>query len=347
MPDQQTEDALLSQDSWPRARAKLSQTEHGRGFLSAWDVFMAAHGHHCRGELELFNARWAETPNYILGLVRGYLRAIDQCSPLENQRRLAQERQQLTEQCLRRLKNPIKRWLFSRALRRAQKLAVNREEWKNQAVRHIAVLRRILLALGEGLWSEGVLAQPDDIFFLEVEEVGPAASGQARFDVRAVIGERRKEYERNLVLAPPPVVVGRFGPNTPGTPAADAADASAHVLEGIPVYPGRVTGAARVILRADDHEQVRPGEILVAPFTDPAWTPYFVPAAGVVIDQGGILSHGSIVAREYGLPAVTNVGSATRIIRTGDLVQVDGNCGRVRILERGRLGWDMSAGEKP
>jgi pyruvate,water dikinase len=90
-----------------------------------------------------------------------------------------------------------------------------------------------------------------------------------------------------------------------------------------------------VILRAHDHEQVLPGEILVAPFTDPAWTPYFVTAAGVVMEQGGILSHGSIVAREYGLPAVTNAGSATRIIRTGDLVQVDGNHGRVTVLARG------------
>jgi len=101
------------------------------------------------------------------------------------------------------------------------------------------------------------------------------------------------------------------------------------------VFPGLVTGLARVIMRTNDHEQVLPGEILVAPFTDPAWTPYFIPAAGVVVDQGGILSHGSIVAREYGLPAVTNVGSATRIIRTGDRVQVDGNLGRVTILEGG------------
>jgi pyruvate,water dikinase len=106
------------------------------------------------------------------------------------------------------------------------------------------------------------------------------------------------------------------------------------VLKGIPVFPGIIAGQARVILRADDHEQVLPGEILVAPFTDPAWTPYFLPAAGVIMDLGGILSHGSIVAREYGLPAVTNVGSATEVIRTGDLVEVDGAAGQVRILRR-------------
>jgi phosphoenolpyruvate synthase/pyruvate phosphate dikinase len=79
-------------------------------------------------------------------------------------------------------------------------------------------------------------------------------------------------------------------------------------------------------------EQVLPGEILVAPFTDPGWTPYFIPAAGIVMDQGGLLSHGSIVAREYGIPAVVNVGPATKIIKTGQMIQVDGNAGRVRIL---------------
>jgi rifampicin phosphotransferase len=94
------------------------------------------------------------------------------------------------------------------------------------------------------------------------------------------------------------------------------------------------TGPARVILRADVSEQVRPGEILVVPFTDPAWTPYFIPAAAVVMDQGGVLSHGSIVARELGLPAVTSTLAATRLIRTGDLLQVDGTAGRVTIVAR-------------
>ncbi|HVM49607.1 MAG TPA: PEP-utilizing enzyme [Candidatus Acidoferrum sp.] len=101
------------------------------------------------------------------------------------------------------------------------------------------------------------------------------------------------------------------------------------------VSPGVVTGRARLVLRTDNHAQVLPGEILVAPFTDPAWTPYLVSAAGVVMDQGGVLSHGSIVAREYGLPAVTNLGSATQLIRTGDWIQVDGDGGRVTILQRG------------
>jgi pyruvate,water dikinase len=326
-----TEAAVSSEKSWPELRRRLGLTEHGRKFLAAWDAFMTEHGHHCRGELELFNGRWSETPDYILGLVRGYLRALGPADPLENQRRLAEERERLTVQCRTRLKNPIKRWIFSHSLRRAQELIVYREKLKSQLVRKFAILRRILLTLGQRLQEQGSLSCRDDIFFLEVSELEPVASGGALFDWRERIELRRREYAQNLKLNPPRVVNGRFDPHAPAWPVANT---DAKLLDGIPVSPGVVTGSARVILRADDHEQVLAGEILIAPSTDPAWSPYFITAAGLVMEQGGILSHGSVVAREYGLPAVTNVAAATRVIRTGDVVQVDGNRGRISVLKR-------------
>jgi phosphohistidine swiveling domain-containing protein len=329
--DSDTEAAVSSENNWPEVFARLCRTEHGRKFLVAWDAFMSEHGHHCRGEFELSNARWSETPDYILGLVRGYLRSLGQSDPLENQRRLADERERLTVQCRGRLKNPIKRWIFSHSLRRAQELTIYREQLKNLGIRRFAFVRRVLLALGQRLHEQGSLSGRDDIFFLEVSEIEPVATGGASFDWRERIESRRREHEKNLKLNPPRVVNGRFDPNAPAWPVANA---DTKLLEGIAVSPGIVTGPARVILRADDHEQVLPGEILIAPFTDPAWSPYFITAAGVVMEQGGILSHGSIVAREYGLPAVTNVASATRVIRTGDLVQVDGNRGCVSVLKR-------------
>ncbi len=323
--------AVSSENSWPEVRARLGRNEYGRTFLAAWDAFMSEHGHHCRGEFELSNARWCETPDYILGLVRGYLRSMGQSDPLENHRRLADERERLTVQCRARLKNPIKRWIFSHSLRRVQELTIYREKLKDFGVRRIAFVRRVLLVLGQRLHEQGSLSCRDDIFFLDVSELEPVAMGNAAFDWRERIELRRREYEKNLKLNPPRVVNGRFDPNASAWPVANA---DAKLLEGIPVSPGIVTGPARVILRTNDHEQVLPGEILIAPFTDPAWSPYFITAAAVVVEQGGILSHGSIVAREYGLPAVTNVAAATRVIRTGDLVQVDGNRGCVSVLKR-------------
>ena len=328
--DRDTATVMASKNEWPQICATFQLTEHGRKFLAAWDVFMTEHGHHCRGELEMFNARWSETPDYVLGVVRGYLRSIGQSDPLENQRQLASERERLTEQYRQRLKNPIKRWIFSRSLRRAQKLAVFREELKSQGVRRIAFARRVLLTLGQRLHEQGILSCRDDIFFLEIAEIEPVAGGSASFNWRERIETRRREYEKNLKLSPPPLVMGNFDPDAPTGPTASA---ETKLLEGISVSPGVVTGPARVILKANNHEQVLPGEILVAPFTDPAWSPYFITAAGLVVEQGGILSHGSIVAREYGLPAVTNVASATRVIRTGDLVQVDGDRGVVKVLD--------------
>jgi rifampicin phosphotransferase len=327
-----TETIVSSTASWPLVRPALEQTGHGREFLAGWAEFMAVHGHHCRGELELFNPRWSETPDYILALVRGYLRSIDQSNLVDNQRRVAAERLQLQDECCRRLKNPIKRWLFSRSLSRAQKLAVNREKWKNEAVRQIAHLRRLLVLIGQRLHQQGILSEPNDIFFLDLGELEPVATGKAGAGIRDRIRSRRQEYELNKTLTPPPLVTGKFRP----LPAEAPPEANASVLRGIPVSPGIASGRARVILRSDDHEHVLRGEILVAPFTDPAWTPYFIGAAGVVTDQGGLLSHGSIVAREYGLPAVTNLVSATRLIHTGDMLHVDGNQGSVQILERAR-----------
>ncbi len=323
------EDPLLSNADWETIYADLEQSEHGRRFLVAWDRFMAEHGHHCRGELELLNARWSERPDYILNLLRGYLRSVASADPLANQQRLGEERERLTLECRRQLKNPIKRWIFDWALRNGRKVAVDRENWKNEAVRHIAAFRRVVLELGERLVRRGILRERDDIFFLEIPEVEPVASGAADFDVAERIAERRAEYERNCHLTPPPVVVGRFDPQKHRMPEVDT---TATLLKGTAVSPGTAVGRAKVILHADDHQHVEAGEILVAPSTDPAWTPYFLPAAAVVMDLGGILSHGAIIAREYGIPAVVNVAGASRIIRTGQTIQVDGDRGLVRIL---------------
>jgi len=330
------ESLMLSEITWGKVRPALERTEHGRRFLVAWDRFMSEHGHHCRGELELLNARWSERPDYILNLLRGYLRSADSADPLANQQRLAEQRERLTLECRRRLKNPIKRWIFDWALRNGRKVAVDRENWKNEAVRHIASFRRVVLELGERLVRRGILRERDDIFFLEIPEVEPVASGAADFDVAERIAQRRAEYERNCRLTPPPVVVGRFDPHKHRMPEVDT---MATLLKGTAVSPGMATGKAKVILHTDDYQHVEAGEVLVAPSTDPAWTPYFLPAAAVVMDLGGILSHGAIIAREYGIPAVANVAGASRIIRTGQTIEVDGDRGLVRILSQVTGSW--------
>jgi phosphohistidine swiveling domain-containing protein len=328
--DNQTQATFSGDDAWGTIWPRLAATDHGRQFLAAWDRFMATYGHHSHSEIELFSPRWFETPDYILGLVRGYLRSIDQTNPLEKQRQLAEQRERLAEQCRRRLTNPIKRWLFDWSLRQTGKLTRVRENSKNEAVRLVAGYRRLFLELGERLRQQGVLGDREDIFFLEAAEIEPVVQGRADFDIKRRIAERRAEYERNMALTPPSVVVGRYDPQKH---VAFKMDANVKVLKGLAVSPGVATGRARVIIQPSDGQHVEPGEILVAPVTNPAWTPYFLTAAGVVMDLGGILSHGAIIAREYGIPAVVNVGPASKLIRTGQTICVDADHGTVTILD--------------
>jgi phosphohistidine swiveling domain-containing protein len=325
----QVETAILSNGNWQVIRGKIAAVEEGEKFLKKWDEFMAQHGHHCRGEMEVFNPRWSETPDYILSTIRNYLGDFGQSDPIQNYRDHIRKREQLTNRCRQQLKNPVKRLVFNHIVHRAQQGVIFRENWKSEAVRYTAALRSILLELGQRLNNKGIFENTNDIFFLKLEEIVPVTRSKPNLDVKETITSRRAEYEKNKSITPPMVVIGKFDPDN-YTP--DVVNTKVEVLNGLAVSPGVVTGKARVILKADTDEQVLPGEILVAPFTDPGWIPYFIPAAAIVMDVGGMLSHGSIIAREYGIPAVVNVGPATKVIKTGQTIQVDANKGVVKIL---------------
>jgi pyruvate,water dikinase len=311
-------------------RKRLAGMEAGDVFLQAWDRFMKRYGHHTRAELELMNPRWSETPDYILSQVRSYLLASDENDFEERYRKTVRDSAQTVTELGRSLKNPFIRRQFRYFAGNARRCAGMRETYRSELVRQWALLRRMLLELGNRLTGKGILNDRDDIFFLRAGEIQDVTEGRIdAASARERIAARRAEYEANLKITPPPIVVGRFDPelSTDGLlPSADG------VLKGLAVSPGVVTGPARVILRHGD-DTVLPGEILVAPFTDPGWTPYFLNAAAIVMDLGGLMSHGSIIAREFGIPAVVNVGSATKVIETGQMIQVDGVRGVVRVLQ--------------
>lgn len=323
-------DLILSDAGWAEIEPELYKFDSEKEFLKTWNAFMQRHGHHCRAELELYNPRWAETPDYILNLVQTYISQIGKTDPVQNFANLAQDRKRLEQQCRKKLRNPLKRMIFNHLLNRSRQGSIFRENVKSQVIMLIVSLRRMLLELGKKLADKGALKNQDDIFFLRLEELEPVVQGSADFDIHRVINARRAEYDKNKSIMPPDVIFGKFDPDKY---VPESVDTDVETLIGLPVSPGVTTGKARVILRADSDQQVLAGEILVAPFTDPGWTPYFVTAAAIVMDQGGILSHGSIVAREYGIPAVVNVGFATQIIKTGQTIQVDGNSGTIKILQ--------------
>ena len=221
---------------------------------------------------------------------------------------------------------------FRSLLADAQHLVPIREEQTSELTLAWPVMRRAVMRIGEDLTTTGVIKEPDDVFFLTRDEALTALDGGALapdVDVAA----RRATRERRAQLVPPSVV-GRLHPLTkklidafPRMLGAVRSDTA--IVSGTPASPGRASGLVRVIRGPADFGELQPGEILVAPLTAPAWTPLFTLAAAVVTDVGSAAAHASVIAREYGIPAVVGCGDATARLRTGMRVTVDGNTGNV------------------
>jgi pyruvate,water dikinase len=321
--------ALAARVPYPKLRARLLASADGRAFVERWDAFRHRHGHHARGELDAFNPRWSETPDELLDLLRHYLELPEGFNPIAEQAQRRTEREALLADCRRKLRPPWKRWLLGYLVRRGQRGLAFRENVKSEAVRSVALLRAALLEAGRRLETRGVLARAGDVFFLEFEELERTLRGQPMAGIAGTVAARQAERARLEAIHPPSIVVGDFHPADPPARSGSSVNGELH---GLGVSPGCATGRARVIAAGEARARVLPGEILVAPCTDPGWTPLFLTAAGIVADIGGQLSHGSIIAREYSIPAVVNVGHATQIIQTGQMIEVDGDRGVVRVV---------------
>jgi pyruvate,water dikinase len=254
----------------------------------------------------------------------------------------ARERRQKAESAARATlaDRPTLHKQFDTLLGTAQRYALLREELAPELTLGWPVLRRSVHRLGELLVGRGVLRVAEQIFFLTRDEVEAALDG-SEADRSTVAEARRPEWERQRRLVPP-LVLGEMPPMLARLLAsaeevvrgAAAARPRAGDLIGIPASPGRATGPARIVRTLDEFDRVRPGDVLVSPVTAPAWTALFGRIAAVVTDTGGVAAHASIVAREYGLPAVVGTGDATLRLRDGEPVEVDGSAGVVRQIAR-------------
>jgi phosphohistidine swiveling domain-containing protein len=224
---------------------------------------------------------------------------------------------------------------FRRLLAETQRLVPLREEQVRDLTLPWPVMRRAVLRIGETLADRGLIAGPDDAFFLTRAEVLEAlADPTAPFAPLTIdVAERRSRRAAQARLVPP-LQVGRVNPvlrrlwaSFPRMLGASHSDAA--IVSGVPASPGRSSGSVRVVRGPDEFDTLQLGEILVAPLTAPAWTPLFTLAAGVVTDVGNAAAHASIIAREYGIPAVVGCGDATSRLRTGMRVTVDGDTGNV------------------
>ena len=220
-------------------------------------------------------------------------------------------------------------------MRLARKAVARREFSKNLLVRCTDLFRRAYRDLADQATAEGALSSPAELYYLTHEELG-------RLLVDGEVGLRLLAQGRHRAAsAAPPISFPRvFVAPLEGDAASSGGEQGddAPVLRGRPVSRGVAVGRARVVSSIEDGAQLQPGEILVAPMTDVGWSPYFPMLAGIATDLGSAISHGAVVAREYGLPAVVNLGNATARIRTGDKLRLDGDRGTVEILERAESG---------
>jgi rifampicin phosphotransferase len=288
-------------------------------------AFLIEHGHRTAAEIDLGMPRWSDDPSPVLVSLANYLRITDPAGHPDVRFALAAATAEAAvgEVVARvRRRSRIRALITAFALRRTRQLTGMRETHKDYLVRLFAHARAQLAILGAELVARGCVADAADVFFLELRDLEAALNGG---DQKAVVATRRAEYDRELRRRHIPRVLLSDGTEPEAEHAAPAPDGA---LVGTPASAGTVTGTARVVLDPSD-AHLEPGEILVAPSTDPGWTPLFLTAGGLVMEMGGANSHGAVVAREYGIPAVVGLPDATSRLRTGQTVTVDGAAGTV------------------
>ncbi|MCC7367262.1 MAG: phosphoenolpyruvate synthase [Chloroflexi bacterium] len=300
------------------------------GQAAAIRGFLDRYGMRCVGEIDITRPRWSERPSALIPMILSNVRNF---GPGEGMRRFERGRQEAAEKAhelverVRALPDGAERAAETqRMIDRLRTFAGYREFPKYGMVCRYAVYKQALMAEADRLVAVGVLRTREDAFFLTVQELHDGARTQ-QVDP-GLIRQRKDEFRTYQSLTPPRVLTSD-GEALTGAYHRD--DLPAGALAGLPVSAGMVEGRARVILDMAGAD-LEPGDILVTAFTDPSWTPLFVAIGGLVTEVGGLMTHGAVIAREYGLPAVVGVEQATSLIRDGQRIRVHGTEGYVEIL---------------
>lgn len=302
----------------------------GEAFVTAVDEYLEEFGHRATGEMDSSRPRWREDPSGLLATVRANLEQGEVGEHREHLRQMEREAdvaaKRLESRAGRGVVGPIRKRVVHQLLRTYRGYIRAREYPKHGVARMFAAWHDVFTDAGEQLAHNGRLERADDVWFLRKDELLGALNGE---ETAVDIDARRAELERYKGMDAPPVLTSEGEAPSAQIQRGGAPDGA---LVGSGVSGGVVEGTARVV-HDPTEETIESGEILIAPSADPGWTPLFLNAAGMVVEVGGRMSHGALVAREYGLPAVVSVPEATQRIDTGQRVRVDGTNGTVEIIE--------------
>jgi phosphohistidine swiveling domain-containing protein len=305
-------------------------------FWSRFTEFLATYGYRGPSEWDLGSPAWESQPQLALSLIERLRQRDDDASPQLAAARSNQDTEQALQSALALLETEEQRATLLLAISSARRIAAWRERSKSNSVKVLHEARMALLELGRRLVDQGFLSDPSQIFLVLDSELDLLIDDPK--SITSTLAEREQAWRALFDLEPPLMIDGSL-PLAPlaalarrgaGTPTVAAAG---DVLRGAAASAGVVRGLARVVLSTAQIDNFEPGEILIAPQTDPSWAPLFMVASGVIVDTGALNSHAMIVSRELGIPCVAGVTGASRRIPDGALVEVDGSTGVVTVLE--------------
>ena len=315
---------------WALSRLDADSDEFAAGF----EQFLLDFGSRGPNEWESRSPTWETRPALALAAIDRMRGAPDSADPAVHGAERARQREAASAELLSMVEgDPATHGQLAAAIACSAAWLPGRERTKTNNIRCIHEMRMPMREFGRRMVEHGAFDEIEDYGFLRSVEVEGCIANPMAYTER--IRERRAEYRRLQELVPPFVFDGRTdGPDTwhrrdePAEGMLGAGD----TMAGMPGCPGQAEGIARIILDSNDPTALEPGDILVAPITDPSWTPLFVPAAGVVVDVGAALSHAIIVSRELGIPCVISATDATRRIPNGARIRVDGSTGAVTVV---------------
>ncbi len=290
-------------------------------FKQSFYNFLEEYGHRGVYELDIINPRWREDHAYLLEIIKSTINTADSG-------KIKARQKEAEEKAWQEIKQKVpwyRRVLIKDMVKRAQKGAAQREMAKSVYAKIMEIVRLLALEIGSRFAARGIIRERADIFHCASPENLSILIGD--WDGKGLdilVAERKVRKQELEAMSPPDVIVGEVPQYV-----KPAAPVSGNGLAGIGVAAGRAAGTARIIYHPHEGSRLQAGDVLVAPSTDPGWTPLFLKASAIVTETGGVFSHGAIVAREYGIPAVVNIPGVLKIIKDGQQITVDGDGGKV------------------
>jgi rifampicin phosphotransferase len=304
----------------------------GAEFKRELKSFLQKYGMRCVGEIDITKPRWNEDPTQLIPSIISNIQTASFGEHRMKHKKGEMEAKEAGKKIVKQFRSLEKRWV-SRLINLYRNLMGMREHHKFTLVKLMDIYKRAILDESRNLVKKGILQCKEDVFFLTLDELIALLENRYSGVIQDVVEERKNQHELNKKLKSPRVITSDGEIITGKLRNVNAPEGA---FIGTPVSAGVIEGVARVILRPED-AKLNPGEILVAPYTDPGWTPLFTSVVGLITEVGGMMTHGSVIAREYGIPAVVGIEKATEIIEDGAYIRVDGTNGFVQILDGGSV----------